>query len=292
MVVAKPKQLLYDSHVARSTEQLFPSKRLQAFAQGSGVDLRTLESGCIAGFDLGTLYLAETKTGIGVAQQAFVDRLMSEPVIKHPGAGVTHITGIVGTTPESFVALDGIGLGLSVKDPTLTKIAGAFALGKLHKSPSALKGAALRELPAELAQFPIQFYAPGPFSEQWAKGAEGLLGQTLAVAVVAKPNTDGSLRIEVIAAGDYGEDLPLTNQKARQSFQNLAQSDLGRLLGFASETLVPEVIAESRQLTLRLSVPLQRLMDGLFAAVAADATDLLELPRKPTSVPQTGTSDL
>lgn len=285
LVVVEPKRLWSIPGVAPSVQRLFATERLDAFAKASGLDLRTLDAGAIAGFDLGTLYLALTRDRIGIAQEAFIDRLISDPVTKHLGPGVTHTTGIIGTTPESFLALDRYGVALSVGDPTLTKIAGAFALGKLHKSPSALRGAALRELPKTLDDEPLRFYAPGPFIGEWARGAQGLLAETTAVAIVARPEQNGVLRVAVTALGDYGDDVNAVNRKARQSYEALAQSDLGRLLGFAEPTLSPEVMAESRRVSITLFIPLQRLIDGLYTAVAANVWDMLELaPRAKTTL--------
>jgi hypothetical protein len=277
LVVAQPKTLLADPEFSRGVELLFPHSRLDVFAKASGVDLRELASACVAGFDLGTLYLAETRTEIGIAQQAFVDRLVSDPVIKHPGPGVTHITGIIGTTPESFVALDGFGLGVAVKDPTLSKIAAAFALGKLKKSPSALDGAALRELPRAASLAPLRFYAPGPFGEPWASGAEGLLGRTLAVAISATPQSGDRLRIEVILSGEYLPDFAAENERARRSVERFEASALGRLFGTSTEGAQKEVVVERTQVVLRVTLTTSRVFAGLHTAVAADAAEMLEL---------------
>jgi hypothetical protein len=286
LVVAHPKQLLLDPAVKSGVELLFPKPRLDAFARSSGVDLRALSSTCVAGFDIGTLYLAETHEGIGVAQQAFVDRLVSHPVIKHPGPGVTHITGIIGTTPESFVALEGIGLGVSVKDPTLSKIAAAFALGKLKKSPSALNGAALRELPESVSHAPLRFYAPGPFGEPWTEGAEGLLGRTLAVAVTATPRATDRLEFELTLAGEFLADLAAENERARRSVERFAASALGRLLGMGTEGVLTEVLVDPRQIVVRVTLPTSRVFAGLHTAVAADAAEMLELrPRTRATKP-------
>jgi hypothetical protein len=279
LVVARPKELYAEAELAASLVRLFPKERLDAFARASGIDLRALDSGVIAGFDLGTLYLAEAPGRIDAAQRAFLERLVSLPVTKQLGKGVTHTTGIIGLTPESFLTIDGLGIGVSVGDPTLTKIAGAFALGKLEKSPPALSGAALSELPQSLESYPLRFYAPGPFEGEWTRGARGLLAETLAVAIVARPEPEGVFRVALTAMGDYGSDLAVTNQKARQSYQDLAQSDLGRLLGLGSDQVAPEVIVEARRITIHVQLPLKRLMDGLYTAVAADVWEMLDVAK-------------
>lgn len=276
MVVARPKELLQDATLRRGLEKLFPHERLDLFAQNSGLDLRQLDVGCVAGFDIGTLYLAETTTAVDAAERAFLARLASDPVTKHPGPGVVHITGLIGVTPESFVGLTGRMVGVSVKDPTLTKIVSAFALDKLKKSPSALFGAALGSLPKNLAVDPLQFYAPGPFSDEWAKGAHGLLGSTVALGITARINTPGYVDALAVLEGDYGNDPDATVQRALGTYHDLAQSGLGRILALYDESVAPEIQATPTAVTLRVRLPLGRLLDGLYAAVAANVWELLD----------------
>ncbi len=276
MAVVRPKELLQDQTLRQGLEKLFPNQRLDGFAQNSGLDLRGLGVGCVAGFDLGTLYLAETTSAVDSVQRAFLARLASDPVTKHPGPGVVHITGLIGLTPESFVGLSGRLVGVSVKDPTLTKIVGAFALERLKKSPSALFGAALSSLPKTLAIDPLQFYAPGPFSDEWAEGAHGLLGASLAAGMAARINTPGFVDALIVLAGDYGNDSQATVQRALETFQDLAQSGLGRILTLHEAGVMPEIQATPTEVTLRVRLPLQQLLDGLYAAVAANVWELLD----------------
>jgi len=275
MVVARPKELLQDQNVHQGIDKLFPNARLDGFAKNSGIDLRQLGVGCVAGFDIGTLYLAET-AGVQPIEQAFLGRLASDPVTQHPGPGVVHITGLIGVTPESFVGLSNRMVGVSVKDPTLTKIVGAFALGKLKKSPSSLAGAALGSLPKTLAIDPLQFYAPGPFADEWTKGAHGLLGASIAVGITGRINAPGYLDALAILEGDYGSDSELTMKRALATYQDLAQSGLGRVLGLGDERVAPEIKTTPTEVTLRVRLPLKHLLDGLYAAVAANVWEMLE----------------
>jgi hypothetical protein len=276
MVVVRPRELLTNDNLRTGVNRLFPSERLDVFAKNSGIDLRTLDVGCVAGFDIGTLYLAKVSGATPPTERAFLARLASDPVTKHPGPGVVHITGLIGLTPESFVGIDGNVVGVSVKDPTLTKVAAGFALGKLKKSPSALRGAALKSLPSTLAEAPLRFYAPGPFGDEWSKGAHGLLADTVAVGISARLTSPDTVDALAVLEGDFGNDAPATIQRAIVTFQDLAQSGLGRLLSLHDESVVPEIVANDREITLRVRLPLRRMLDGLYAAVAADVRDLLD----------------
>src|SRR5512133_879254 len=275
MVVVRPRELLEDRDFRAGIEQLFPDARLDVFARNSGVDLRTLNTGLVAGFDLGTLYLAETAT-VAPAKQAFLSRLASEPVEKHLGSGVQHVTGLIGTTPESLIVVPHQFIGVSVNDPTLTKIAGAFALRKLKKSPSALFGAALSALPSSLSSDPIQFYAPGPFSDDWAQGAHGLLRSTVAIGITGRVNSPGTLDVLLQLEGEYAEGTEATTQKALSTFRELADSALGRVLSLNDPSLAPEFVATPRQVNARVRLPIKRLLDGLHAVVSANVWDLLD----------------
>jgi hypothetical protein len=284
MVVAKPKELLRDASLRQGIAQLFPDARLDVFARDSGVDLRTIDTGVVAGFGLGTLYLAEG-VDVGAARSAFLNRLASEPLTRPLSGDVVHVTGIVGITPQSFVNASSSIAAVSVRDPTLTKICAAFALGKLKKSPSALSGAALRHLPASLATAPVQWYAPGPFSDEWARGAHGLLKDTLAVAVTGRVDSPGWLDVLVVLRGDYASDSEQSVQKALATFRELAGSALGRILSLDDPSLAPEIMATAREISLRVRLPIERLLAGLYGVVAANVWDLLDYSSRPRPSP-------
>jgi hypothetical protein len=85
MVVVRPRELLANDNLRAGLDKLFPSERLDVFTKNSGIDLRTLDLGCVAGFDIGTLYLAHAKDAAAPTERAFLARLASDPVTKHPG---------------------------------------------------------------------------------------------------------------------------------------------------------------------------------------------------------------
>lgn len=284
MVVVKPKQLLHDASLRQGVERLFPNARLDVFAKNSGVDLRTLDTGVVAGFALGTLYLAEG-VDVDAARSAFLNRLASEPLSKRLGGETVHVTGLIGITPQSFVNASSRIAAVSVNDPTLTKICAAFALGKLQKSPSALFGAALRDLPSSLATDPVQWYAPGPFSDEWARGAHGLLKDTVAVAVTGRVEKPGWLDVLVLLHGDYPTAPEQSVQKALATFRELADSALGRVLSLDDPSLAPEIVATEHEISLRVRLPIERLLDGLYGVVAANVWDLLDYSSRPAPSP-------
>ena len=135
---------------------------------------------------------------------------------------------------------------------------------------------ALRSLPSSLASDPIQFYAPGPFSDDWAKGAHGLLRNTVAIGITGRLNTPGALDVLVLLEGEYPEGAEAVGQKTLSTFRELAESALGRILSLNDPGLAPEVIATSRQVSVRLRLPVKRLLDGLYAVVSANVWDLLD----------------
>ena len=99
LVLVRPQQLLSDAELARAISQIVSSRRFDAFAESSGVDLRVLPTAAIAGFSYATLYLAEVPKGVAAqARDHFSERLLAGSVSKHPRAALQRITGVIGQT--------------------------------------------------------------------------------------------------------------------------------------------------------------------------------------------------
>src|SRR6185295_4064338 len=100
------------------------------------------------------------------------------------------ISGAVSGMPETLVSVRGHLVAVALGDPTPARVAELYAEGRLARSPSALHGSALATLPGTLGRAPLVFYAPGPFSGEWASGARGLLGAAVALGVAVTPEGD------------------------------------------------------------------------------------------------------
>ena len=231
MVVGNPKTFAQDPGFLSAFERLIPEVQLAAFANGSGVQLRTLPEGCIAGFDYGTLYLVRVGNETHRVRERFEARLVSDPVIRSPQSGVWRITGLIANTPETLLSIDNDFAAIALGDPLLIRIVEGFALARFRKAQPALSGAALSTLPSELKSAPLRFYAPGPFPETWAKGAEGLLAQAFAMGVAVSLGTQARLRVHVVVSGTFGPDTEQARAILLSTWDAIQTSSLGHILG-------------------------------------------------------------
>jgi hypothetical protein len=278
MVVGQPRKISENADLSAAVRKLLPQERLTAFAKGTAVDLTTLPNALAAGFDLGTLYLAELPDAGGHrALERFVERQAGHAVIERPHPRVVRSSGTVDGIPHSFVDLDGRVVGVSIADLTLARVPIAFATGKLKKTVPALRGAALSTLPPPQHGTLLTFYAPGPFDNEWARGARGILAASLAASISLAPANDGFLRATLTLAGDWEQGGPAAAEALRAAFDELVSSPTGKLFAFERARAVSANFSP-QYLTLSAELPLDPLVRGLRAAVIADVWEILDLP--------------
>ncbi len=277
LVAGRPRELVRSPVFATALEPLLPKARLDAYAASTGVDLRTLPSAAIAGFSLGTIYLAETRTDTARAEELFALRVEGEPILERPHPRVARMLGVVDGEPQALVSIRGRLIALAVRDPTLTRIVEAFARKQLRESRPALDGAALSTLPKRLERSPIRFYAPGPFEGQWRVGARGLLSAATALAVTADPVAPGKVRVAVVLAGGWSPPSEDAERHLSEAWDDLAGSPTGRLLGLNRPATPPQVSTASDTLQLLVELELAPIVAGLRAAVIADVWEILDL---------------
>lgn len=277
MVVGRPKELASDAALAKAIELLLPPERLDAFSRSSGVELRTLDTGLIAGFDHATLYLADSRTGSTSVEERFAERLLAGTRVARPHPRIHRIAGVVGQTPETLVRVDGRLVAVSVGSALPARIVELYARQKLAKSPPALRGSALSSLPvAELEAAPMRFYAPGPFSAEWTRGARGLLAAATAVGIAVRPAPEGHLSVVVVVAGSFGGAGADPATQVGLAWTDLSQSGLGKLLGL-DQAAAPSVVVTPDALRLSVELAALPLAQGLRAAVMAEVWEILDL---------------
>jgi hypothetical protein len=281
LVVARLSELFHTPTLRHQLERLLPSARVEAFERANGIDLRELPSGAAAGFDYATLYLAETPDENITVETRFSDRLTAART-ESPHPRIHRIQGMVGSIPQTLLHIDRRLVAVSVGDPTPARVVELFALQRLKRSPRALAGSALSTLPRDLEAAPLRCYAAGPFPEEWARGARGLLGAALAIGAGVWP--EGSvLRLRIAISGRFtGEDVGAM----LAAWTDLAESSLGRLLALDAPASPPEITVSDGVLTLGVKLELAPVVSGLRAAVAADVWEILGMPAPATSEPQ------
>jgi hypothetical protein len=276
LVVGSPEQLIANAGLYRELSRLFPPDRLDKFSQATGIDLRSVPEGLVAGFDYGTLYLVMVSGRTRGIELKFRERLTSEPVVRHPDPRVLRISGVAGNTPETMVSIDQLLVGVAVGDPTPARVVESYARRRLGRSLPALDGAALSGLPKALGAAQVRFYAPGPFQGEWQRGLRGLLSAATALGVTADPLERGRvIRVKVALAGEW-PNVPLARDKLEAAWKDLAESGLGRLLGLNRPSSEPEVSVNPQLITLTLDLEVLPLASGLEAAVAADVWKMMD----------------
>jgi hypothetical protein len=271
MAAGRPAELANNPALKPLIAELLPTERLDAFASVTGVPLPDIPNALAAGFDLSTLYVAETPFENRMIETKFTDRLVAGAAVESKHPRVRRITGTVGLSPESLLRVDHRFVALAVGDPAQARIVELFVLGRLSRSPSALQGTALKGVPAEFAAAPLRFYAPGPFIGDWERGARGLLGGATAFGAMAVPEGD-ALQVKVAVVGSYeGTDVG----RLSSAWQDLAESSLGRLTGLDQPISPPRTDLASGHLALEVKIALRPLFAGLRAAVAADVWEML-----------------
>ena len=281
MVLGRPKEIASDPVLARAIDLLLPTERLDAFSKSSGVDLRTLDAGLVAGFDHATLYVADSRSRSTLAEERFAERLLAGVRVARPHPLIHRLSGVVGQTPETMVRVDERLVAVSVGSALPARIVELYARKKLTKSPSALRGSALSSLPIKvLESAPVRFYAPGPFSGEWTRGARGLLVAATAVAIAVRPAADGRLSAVVVISGSFGSAEVDPTTQVGLAWEDLSRSGLGKLLGL-DQAAPPTVVATPDSVRLSVEVSALPLAQGLRAAVMAEVWEILDL--KPPS---------
>ena len=276
MVVGSPRRLARHPSLTPAIALLLPDARLDAFAEGTGVELRNTEHALVAGFDYAMLYLVEPPNAAR-AEERFRARLVTEPAVARPHPRVARITGLVGKTPQTLIRVEDRLLAVAVGSATPARVVELFALEKLEKSPAALRGAALSSLPQELGRAPLRFYAPGPFAEEWTRGARGLLAAAVAVGATLQPLPNGRLEAAIFVAGDWSTTAIEATSGLLAAWEDLARSSTGRLLGLNEPLSAPRVDLKEDVLELRVELDALTLARGLRAAVEADVWEILDL---------------
>lgn len=280
LVLVRPNELAREESLMRSLARLFPKERLDAYAHASGVDLRELPTALGAGFDYGMLFLADSRGNERTVIERFERRLAGRGQLRRPHPRIHVLEGVIQETPRALICIDERLVGMAVGDPTLARIVEAYARRKLE-SPSALAGASLSTLPRDLGTAPLQLYVPGPLEDRWRTGVGGILGLSTGLGITARPQGDDALELRLAIAGEWGDRDPAPETLLLAFWRELVESPLGRTLALDQPASEPVAAVSAGILELRTSLQLSPFMDGLYAAVAADARELLRLPVGP-----------
>ena len=129
LVSGSPAELARQPVLALLQQRWLTPQRLRAFSTGTGIDLLGTERGLVAGFDLGTLYMADASGWVAPPERLFAERLAGSERLHKTHPRVWRVTGLVGSEPEALVRVDDDLVAVAVGDPTLARIVELFAEG-------------------------------------------------------------------------------------------------------------------------------------------------------------------
>ena len=281
LVRAKPRILLENEAFRDAIEALAPATRRSAFASRIGVRLEDAEDAVIAGYDLATVYGASLRTPEARrALTLFREHLRGGGELVEAAPELSRVTGIAGEIPEALVRVGERTVIVARGDVTVARVVEAFALGKLRRSPAALRGAALSRLPEARRDTLAILYVPGPFEGEWSRAALGLLGVTEALSVSLSPGRARSLRVHLDAIGEFPNDAA---ERLKATIEAVVASPTGSVLGLNHPIESPTVRVFPGRLELDVTLESAPIAAGLRAAVSAEVSEILNLP---TVIPQ------
>jgi hypothetical protein len=276
LVHTRPASLARDQALMESLSPLFTPERLEAYARETRLDLRKLEDAAIAGFDLGTLYLASSEQDTTPVLEAFAERFVAGAEVATPHPQLARISGVVGQTPQSMLSHQRRWVAVASGDPMLVRVVEAYALGKLKRSPPALAGVALKSLSLLDDQAPVVLYVPGPFDKEWAEVAHGALASAHGLVLLATPHGDQSVRLRLVVDGAF-EDSSSVAARLLAAWDEFSSTSTGRLFALDRPLQAARVDNTRHRVTLSVRLRLKPVVSGLFDAVSAEARDIFEM---------------
>jgi hypothetical protein len=109
-------------------------------------------------------------------------------------------------------------------------------------------------------------------------GARGLLGAATAVALAIHARERDRLEGVLVLAGHWQQGAAGPRSRLMQAWDDVGQSELGRLLGLHEPAAAPVATASADHLQLRTLLRLLPFVAGLHTAVGANASGILDLP--------------
>lgn len=291
LVTGSPAKLAESQSFRPAINELLSADRLRAVARTTGFALDTLPRGLIAGFALGTLYLAELpRASAREAREHFAARQIHSVSERQPDPNIHVLNGMSDGVPVCLITIDDRVVVYAVGDPMLGRVVEAYARGRL-KAKKAFEGAALRGLESETADAPIAAFVPGPFDERWQNAAAGLLAISTALSAKLSPTQPGRATLELTLHGDFaGSDAA---ERLRATYMSVASSSTGTALGLdAALDMRTQTSPENERVTLQVPLPITDIARHAHAVTSGDLGEILRLSPSssgiatPTSSPE------
>lgn len=222
LVELHPAQLARTPDARKIADQLLEPKRIEAFSRLVGASPEEVPQLLIANYGIGTMYLADTDSASNRIAKHLCARSLHCQESKRPsGIGVTEtasegaFTSMLTLDAARFVWVDG--------DPSLSKLALAFAEGRSRKIPSLAERTPWKELLSEESAAPIRLFVAGPFEKSQVTALRTSDAMRFSFLF-----TEGRFRVEATLLGVYENEVALTLEN---ELLELIESPLGRSLG-------------------------------------------------------------
>lgn len=286
LVAARPTELLAHGPTERVVASLFPAEQLDRFAQRSGVDPRELEELVIADHPDGRLVLARGSFDAPFAVREAGERMaplessVDEPAVRRVGFLGDRRVDLAALTPEVVSWTEGA--------PQLA----AGVLAESGRAPEGrrhpLRSPPNSELREAAGDAPFALYSLEPLGLPRDTGVGMLLARERALAVWARPRSDGGLEMEVELRGEFPEGAA---DNFRALARSIAETDLGAALGLTEALPTLRITTEPRRVRMSATLDPGVLAVGLRTVLRAEMRELLgverseDLPRAPSDPP-------
>jgi hypothetical protein len=280
LVSGSPAELAREPALAPLQQRWLTPERVRAFATATGIDLLETERGLVAGFDLGTLYMADASGWVAPPERTFAERLAGSDRLHPSHPRVWRVTGLVGSEPEALVRVDDDLVAVAVGDPTLARVVELFAEGRLARVATAFEGASLSALPVEvLRPRALAFYLLGPLDEDWIQNGSGLLANAHALAVTLDlVGTRLDVGLFIPGRWEPSED----GARLAQAWRAFAGTSLGQRLALDRPLASADVHGSQSLLSFYTSVDGAAFSAGLETLLFSNLGDLLGLLQAPS----------
>ncbi|MBW2525961.1 MAG: hypothetical protein JRI23_17405 [Deltaproteobacteria bacterium] len=281
LVVIRPAALLTLPWLQPSLSRVLKDERLELLATTTGVDLRRVPELALGAYgeEHTVLYLVRHGRDPLAVERLFRQRLTGgEQRSVEADSRLVRVAGRIGRQSHVFVGLGREVAGFQYGgDPRRgpARVAMLYAAGKLSKSPTVSADDELGPLWKELGDAPVRTLLPGPFDETMTRGARGLLGAATAIALSATPTADRSLALAVLLGGDFTGDRERASELLLAAWGDVAESDLGHLLGIHRPVAAARAAVSPSRLRLDAAVDPAALFAGLAAATTDDIRQIM-----------------
>jgi hypothetical protein len=295
LVLAKPRAIASVPWLIPAIGRVVPERRLDVFAAATAIDLRQAPEAAIASYEGGhgaaegdepgaggaggaTMYLVRHAGDGAAIERAFRGRLTSgeHRVVERPD--LVRVSGATGKNEHALVVVGrdvvGIQEGGDLRRGS-ARVAAAYALGKLKRSPTALSRDPLRALDERFGGAPARAFALGPFEGELARGARGLLAGATALGASARPSAREKIALALAVAGDFTATGPKASEELLRAWSELADGSFGHLLGLDRPVDRPLATHSASAVAVSVEIDPDKLASGLAAATGERVEEMM-----------------